>query len=118
MAFFSLQAGIPATYVTDERTLKTYREIHMSTDDTPGDVLQISVSRALKEQLDNLAQSTGQDRSQIALDAVSAYVTFEAEQLAKIHRGVADADAGRFVTDEEMEASFNRYQPYRVEQAG
>ena len=90
----------------------------MSIDDAPGDVLHISVSRALKEQIDNLARATGRDQSQIAQDAVSAYVAFEAEQLAKIHRGIADADAGRFATDEEMEASFNRYQTYRAERAG
>src|SRR5664280_100611 len=95
-----------------KRTLNKYGEVPMSSDDTHGDVLHISISRALKEQIENLAQATGRDQSQIAQDAVSAYVTFEAEQLAKIHRGIADADAGRFVTDEEMEASFNRYQAY------
>ena len=34
---------------------------------------------------------------------------FTAEQQQLIHEGIADADAGRFATDEEVEELFNRF---------
>lgn len=33
------------------------------------------------------------------------------EDIASIEQGIADADAGRFATDEEMQGLFNRYRP-------
>lgn len=90
----------------------------MSENDHDTTTLQLRLSNATATQIEQLAQATGQDQSQLAEQALSAYVTFEAEQLAKIHRGIADAKAGRFATDEQMEATFNRYRAYRSEQAG
>ncbi len=90
----------------------------MSENDHDTRTLQLRLSNATATQIEQLAQATGQDQSQLAEQALSAYVTFEAEQLAKIHRGIADAKAGRFATDEQMEATFNRYRAYRSEQAG
>lgn len=90
----------------------------MSENDHDTTTLQLRLSTTTAAQIEQLAQATGQDQSQLAEQALSAYVTFEAEQLAKIHRGIADAEAGRFATDEQMEATFNRYRAYRSEQAG
>ena len=75
----------------------------MNPTDPDTEILSIRVTKALKEQMESLAQARGQDQSQLAEQALSEYVAFEAEQLAKIPRGVREADAGDFATDEEME---------------
>lgn len=90
----------------------------MSENDGDTTVLQLRLSKATAAQIESLARATGQDQSQIAQDALSAYVAFEAEQLAKIQRGIADAEAGRFVGREDIETIANRYRAYRAEQAG
>ncbi len=90
----------------------------MGENDHDTTILQLRLSNATAAQIEQLAEATGQDQSQLAEQALSAYVAFEAEQLARIHRGIADAEAGRFATDEQMEATFNRYRAYRSEQAG
>ncbi len=66
----------------------------------------------MKEQLNSLAQATGQDQSQLAEQALSEYVAFEAEQLARIHEGIRAADA-----DEEVRAVFDKYRAYQGERA-
>ncbi len=90
----------------------------MSENDHDTTVLQLRLSNVTAAQIEQLAQATGQDQSQLAEQALSAYVAFEAEQLAKIHRGIADADAGHFASREEIETIANRYRAYRAEQAG
>jgi RHH-type transcriptional regulator, rel operon repressor / antitoxin RelB len=90
----------------------------MNPNDTDTTVLQFRISRATAAQIEQLAQTTGQDQSQLAEQALRQYVAFEAEQLAKIHEGIADADAGRFVSREEVESIANRYRAYRAQQAG
>jgi len=90
----------------------------MSENNQDTTTLHLHLTKETAAQIEQLAQATGQDQSQLAEQALSGYVAFEAEQLAKIHRGIADADAGRFATPEEVEEAFNRYRAYRAEQAG
>ncbi len=90
----------------------------MSENDQDTTILQLRLSKATATQIEQLAQATGHDQTEIAQDAVRAYVAFEAEQLAKIHEGIRAADAGDFATDDEMEAAFNLYRSYLTEQAG
>jgi len=90
----------------------------MSENNQDTTTLHLHLTKETAAQIEQLAQATGQDQSQLAEQALSGYVAFEAEQLAKIHRGIADADAGRFAAPEEVEEAFNRYRAYRAEQAG
>lgn len=90
----------------------------MNRNDTETTVVQLRLSKRTAAQFEHLAQTTGQDQSQLAEEGLRQYVAFEAEQLAQIHRGLDDAKAGRFATDEQMEATFNRYRAYRAQQAG
>ncbi len=93
----------------------------MSQNDQDTTILQLRLSKATAAQIESLAQATGQDQTEIAQDAVSAYVAFEAAQLTKIHEGIRAADAGNFATREDVEAAANRYRAYRAyraEQAG
>jgi len=86
--------------------------------DTDTEILHIRIPKAMKEQIDLLTQATGRDPSRLAQDALGPYLAFEAEQLAKIHRGIREADAGHLASTEEKEAVFNRYRAYRSERAG
>lgn len=88
----------------------------MPQNDTETEILQIRIPKAMIEQMERLTQQTGRDPSRLAQEALGPYLDFEAEQLAKIHRGIREADAGHFATAQEMEAVFNRYRAHRTEQ--
>lgn len=90
----------------------------MDAHDAETTVLELRVSKNTAAQIEQLAKATGRAQSQLAEQALREYVAFEAEQLAKIHAGIADAEAGRFVGRSEIEAIANRYRAYRAEQAG
>lgn len=56
--------------------------------------------------LDRMAEVTERDRSYLIKKAVEEYITSQRWQLEEIDRGIAEADAGDFATDEEVEAAF------------
>jgi predicted transcriptional regulator len=52
--------------------------------------------------LDTLAEKTERSRNWLVTRAIESYVSLNAWQVAKIEEGIAAADRGDFVTDEEM----------------
>jgi predicted transcriptional regulator len=58
----------------------------------------------LAAQLEALAEATGRTKSFLAVQAIQDFVAREAWQVAEIQKGLAEADAGDFATDEEMAA--------------
>jgi predicted transcriptional regulator len=58
----------------------------------------------LATQLGALAKATGRTKSYLAVQAIQAFVEQEAWQVAEIKKGLAEADAGDFATDEESAA--------------
>ena len=58
----------------------------------------------LASQLDSLAESTGRTKTFLAVQAIKEFVAHESWQIAEIKKGLAEADAGDFATDEEMQA--------------
>jgi predicted transcriptional regulator len=56
--------------------------------------------------IDALATATERDRSYYIKQAVANFVLEQQELLAEIDRAVGEADAGRFATDEQVEATF------------
>lgn len=56
--------------------------------------------------LDRMAEVTERDRSYLIKKAVEEYITSQRWQLEEIDRGIAEADAGDFAIDEEVEAAF------------
>ena len=52
--------------------------------------------------LDTLAEKTERSRNWLVSRAIESYVSLNAWQIAKIEEGMAAADRGDFVTDEEM----------------
>lgn len=90
----------------------------MSGIDSDTEILQIRVPKAMIDQLERLTKATGRDPSRLAQEALGPYLAFEVEQLARIHRGIREADAGDFATAEEKDVVFNRYLAYRSEKVG
>ncbi len=58
----------------------------------------------LVNQLNDLAEATGRTKTFLAVQAIKEFVEQQAWQIAEIKKGLAEADAGDFATEEELEA--------------
>jgi len=56
--------------------------------------------------LDNLAKSFDRDRSYLIKEAVQSYISLHKWQLEEIKKAIAEADAGDFATEKEVDAMF------------
>ncbi|MDD5390992.1 MAG: CopG family ribbon-helix-helix protein [Gallionellaceae bacterium] len=74
-------------------------------------VLTVRVTDEMKDQMDALAGATGRSRSWIAAEAIRQYVVNEGWQVAEIRKALVEADAGEFVSEEEMQRVFNKWSP-------
>jgi RHH-type transcriptional regulator, rel operon repressor / antitoxin RelB len=72
-------------------------------------VITVRLSADLKERLDTLATSTKRSRSVVAAEAIAAYLDLHAWQIAEIEQGIKEADAGDFMTDEELAEAYRRW---------
>jgi predicted transcriptional regulator len=69
----------------------------------------LEIRSDLKIQLDHLAEESHRSESELANEAVAQYLAQQRHISARIQEGLAQAQRGEFVTDEEMEAFFARY---------
>ncbi|MDD5470711.1 MAG: CopG family transcriptional regulator [Sideroxydans sp.] len=69
----------------------------------------LEIRSDLKVQLDHLAEESHRSESDLANEALSLYLAHQRRITARIQEGLAQAQRGEFVTDEEMEAFFARY---------
>ena len=67
-------------------------------------VLQIKPE--LRAELEKLARTTQRDQSDLANEAIRLYLEQQASALEKIRAGLAQAEHGEFVPDEQMEDFF------------
>jgi len=65
--------------------------------------VMIKISQEIKDRLEALARTTGRDKDSLAQEALHRYLETESGQIAKIQRAIDAADAGHYVTDEEMQ---------------
>ena len=72
-------------------------------------VVTVRLSAELKDRLDALAASTKRSRSVVAAEAIAAYLDLQAWQVAEIEQGIREADAGDFITDEELADAYERW---------
>ena len=72
-------------------------------------VVTVRLSAELKDRLDALAVSTKRSRSVVAAEAIAAYLDLHAWQVAEIEQGIREADAGDFMTDEELADAYKRW---------
>ncbi|MFM5901212.1 MAG: CopG family ribbon-helix-helix protein [Dolichospermum sp.] len=66
------------------------------------------IDSSKKAAIDALAKGINRDRSYILNEAVNAYLEMYQWQIEEIQKGIAEADAGDFATDEEVTATFAR----------
>jgi predicted transcriptional regulator len=69
--------------------------------------LSTRVPERLRDDVDQLAAALGRDRAWIVEQAVKRYIQDEAQFIAAVRAGIADADAGRVVSMEEIEAQLD-----------
>lgn len=58
--------------------------------------------------LDAIAAGMDRDRSYMLNEAINLYLEMHQWQIQEIQRGIEEADAGDFATDEEVQAVFAR----------
>ena len=71
--------------------------------------LSLRVPQETIEQLGQLAEATGKSRNFIAVEAMKDFIKREAWQVAEIQKAIKEADAGLFATDEEVNATFDKW---------
>lgn len=72
------------------------------------DVVTVRLDAEKRAALDALASATDRDRSYLINEAIDAYLDVHRWQIAHIGKGVRQAEAGDFATDEEVAAAFAR----------
>ena len=65
------------------------------------------------EALDQLAEKTDRSRSWLVTRAIEDFVALNAWQIGKIEEGIAAADRGEFVSDEELDRLESKYRAKR-----
>lgn len=69
----------------------------------------LEIRPELKMQLDHLAEEIHRSENELANEAVALYLAQQHRIIGRIQEGLAQAQRGEFVTDEEMEAFFARH---------
>lgn len=72
-------------------------------------VMSVLLSDEIEQKRVQLAQLTGRTKSWLAKQATQDYLALEAWQIAEIHAALCEADAGDFVSENEMNAKFKRW---------
>lgn len=65
--------------------------------------------KARRDALDAVAAAMDRDRSYVLNEAVAAYLEVQQWHLADTRKAVAEAEAGDFATEREVERAFARY---------
>ena len=72
------------------------------------EVFTVRLPAELKAKIDELAKNNERSRSWVVNKAVENYVAYNDWFIEQVKVGIADADAGRFATPEEVEATFEK----------
>ena len=71
--------------------------------------LKISLPRDLDERLQRVAARAEKSDTDLAVDAITAFLELEEWQTKEIEAALKEADAGDFLTDEELAAAYRRW---------
>ena len=71
--------------------------------------INVRLPEALYKQIEELAKATARTKSFLAIDALTNYVQSESWQIRDIQEGIQEADAGEFVSDQQIKAVFAKY---------
>ena len=69
----------------------------------------LEIRSDLKAQLDCLAVETHRSESELVNEALESYLQYTHDYITRLKQRVADADAGRFATDQEVADFFIRH---------
>ena len=69
----------------------------------------LEIKPELRAELEKLALATHRDQSEVANEAIRSYLEHETSALEKIRTGLAQAERGEFVADDEMDAFFAKH---------
>ena len=72
-------------------------------------VLTLRLDAKLKNQLDRLSKSMNRSRSFVAAQAIQEFVTVNEWQINEIKKGIAEANAGDFASDKEVQQVLKRW---------
>lgn len=81
-----------------------YTVLHMNT--KSAQPISVRMSDKDRKALDRIAKAQNRDRSFIINEAVRNYLELQEWQVAKIKQGLREADAGKFVSEDEVRALF------------
>lgn len=73
-------------------------------------VMSVRLSVEIEQKQVQLDQLTGRTKSLLAKQAIQDDLDQEAWQIAEIHTALCEADAGDFVSENEMNAKFKRWE--------
>ncbi len=71
--------------------------------------LTLRLENGVKDKLEKLAESTHRSRSFLAAEAIKAYVESNEWQISEIQQALAEADAGDFATEAEVNNVLNKW---------
>jgi predicted transcriptional regulator len=72
-------------------------------------VLTLRLDAKLKHKLDRLSKSMNRSRSLVAAQAIQEFVSVNEWQINEIKKGLAEADAGDFATEEEVQRVLKKW---------
>ena len=72
-------------------------------------ILTLRVPQEIKDQLSKLAEVTHRSQSFLGGEAIRRYIDLESWQLAEIQQALAEADAGDFASDAELNAVIKKH---------
>jgi predicted transcriptional regulator len=78
----------------------------------------IRIPTDTKERIDTLARSLQRSRNFLLTEAVERYLEMQARQIAHIEEGLADLEAGRVHTHEEMKDLVREFERLSAEDKG
>jgi len=73
------------------------------------EAFSVRTDRKKVKKLDKLAEQQDRSRNYLVNQAIDQYLELLAWQDERIKEGIRAADAGRFASDAEMDAIFNKY---------
>ncbi len=71
--------------------------------------INVRVPVGVFNQLDELAAATDRTKSFVTVEALTSYLEAQSWQVREVQAAIAEADAGDFATDEQVNAVFAKY---------
>lgn len=72
-------------------------------------IFTVRITPQKKDQLDNLAKQLDQSRNHVVSQAIDGFLELHAWQIEQTELAIAEADAGDFATEDEVQSLNDRY---------